>query len=67
MGLALSLGYRPVGDYAQTVRAELDWLLAMTRGRAPDWALPGKEDPFFAPLLDYAAEERWRSERAGRG
>ncbi|MHB8574803.1 MAG: NAD-dependent epimerase/dehydratase family protein [Dehalococcoidia bacterium] len=54
------LGYSPVGSYAQTVPAELDWLVEAARaGRAPT-----TEDPFFAPLLDYAAEDRYLSRSA---
>mgnify|MGYP002400305905 CR=1 FL=1 len=59
---SLDLGYVPIGSYAQTVPAELDWLVDAARaGRAPT-----TDDPFFAPLLDYAAEDRYLS-RAARG
>ncbi|MGC7096338.1 NAD-dependent epimerase/dehydratase family protein [Amycolatopsis lurida] len=34
MSAAHALGYRPVGDYATTVRAELRWLLATRPGRS---------------------------------
>jgi len=52
---SLELGYVPVGSYAQTVPAELDWLVeAAGAGLAPM-----TEDPFVAPLLDYAAEDRY--------
>jgi nucleoside-diphosphate-sugar epimerase len=52
---SLELGYVPAGTYAQTVPAELDWLVVAARaGRAPS-----TEDPFFAQLLDYAAEDRY--------
>lgn len=52
---SLDLGYVPVGSYAQTVPAALDWLVVAARaGVAPDAG-----DPFFAPLLDYAAEGRY--------
>jgi nucleoside-diphosphate-sugar epimerase len=55
---SLELGYAPVGSYAQTVPAELDWLVDAARaGRAPS-----TDDPFFAPLLDYAAEDRYLAE-----
>ncbi len=56
---ASALGYQPVGDYATTVREELDWLV--TTARQPDGSqwLPGPGDPFFAPLLDYASEDVW--------
>jgi len=55
------LGYVPVGSYAQTVPAEIDWLVAAARaGRAPS-----RDDPFFAPLFDYAAEDRYLSRSVG--
>ena len=56
---ATLLGYDPVGDYATTVTHELDWLIAAARGEAEGWAIPADDDPFFAPLLDYAAEDRY--------
>ncbi|MGH3002624.1 MAG: NAD-dependent epimerase/dehydratase family protein [Gaiellaceae bacterium] len=55
---ALALGYSPVGDYAATVAGEVDWLVTAPRG----------DDPFFAALFDYAAEDRfWRAEPQGAG
>ena len=52
---SLNLGYVAVGSYARTVPAELDWLVREAlAGRAPT-----EDDPFFAPLLDYAAEDRY--------
>jgi nucleoside-diphosphate-sugar epimerase len=56
---AAALGYRPVGDYATTVVQELDWLVAATRDPAATWAVPAGDDPYFAALLDYAAEDRY--------
>jgi nucleoside-diphosphate-sugar epimerase len=50
---SLQLGYAPVGSYAQTVPPELDWLAAAAHGGR----VPSTDDPFFAPLLDYAAED----------
>jgi nucleoside-diphosphate-sugar epimerase len=56
---SLELGYVPAGTYAQTVPSEIEWLVATARaGRAP-----GSNDPFFAPLLDYEAEDRYLMER----
>ncbi|MGH2586432.1 MAG: NAD-dependent epimerase/dehydratase family protein [Dehalococcoidia bacterium] len=52
---SLDLGYVPVGSYAQAVPAALDWLVEAARAGV----VPGTEDPFFAPLLDYAAEDRY--------
>ncbi len=56
---ALALGYEPVGDYAATVREELDWLVATARQPGGSRWLPPTDDPFFAPLLDYASEDAY--------
>jgi len=50
---ALALGYTPTGDYAATVASELDWLIE--RG--------GSDDDYFAPFLDYDAEDRYLAAR----
>ena len=60
---AAELGYRPVGDYAATVAETVEWLVATARGGADAALLPTADDPFFAPLLDYAAEDRYLSRR----
>ena len=49
---ALELGYTPVGDYAATVADELDWLVES-----------GADDEYFAPFLDYDAEDRYLAAR----
>jgi nucleoside-diphosphate-sugar epimerase len=59
---AHDLGYTPVGDYAATVAAEVSWLVAGARGGAED--PPGDNDPYFAPMLDYAAEEAYLATRS---
>jgi nucleoside-diphosphate-sugar epimerase len=51
---ATDLGHRPVGDYASTVRTEIDWLVA---------APPNPDDAFFAGLFDYAAEDNYLAAR----
>jgi len=56
MSAAAELGYRPVGDFATTVAAEIDWLVAAARGEN-DFRLPADDDPFFARYFDYAAED----------
>jgi nucleoside-diphosphate-sugar epimerase len=56
---ALALGYVPVGDNAATVAVEVDWLVA-DPSRAP-----ADDDEYFAPFLDYAAEDRYLAARAG--
>lgn len=50
---ALAFGYRPVGNYAETIGAELDWLANNPLAR------PQESDPFFAGLLDYVSEDRY--------
>lgn len=54
---ALELGYEPVGDYATTVPEAVDWLVAAAAGGEGAELLPGPGDRYFAPLLDYAAED----------
>ena len=63
---AAALGYRPVGDYATTVAEEIDWLVAATRDRATTWAVPADDDPYFAALLDYVAEDRYLARQPAR-
>jgi len=55
---AEALGYRPVGTYAETVTQELDWLVSIARDTASASAVPDVADPYWAPLFDYAAEDR---------
>ncbi len=50
---SLDLGYLPVGSYAQTVRTEIDWLLASPVH------LPSADDPYFAQFTDYTAEDEF--------
>ncbi|GAB1510902.1 NAD-dependent epimerase/dehydratase family protein [Actinophytocola sp. KF-1] len=55
-GAAMRLGYRPAGDYATTVATELDWL---TTAPLP----PGFDHEYFAPMLDYDAEDAYLATR----
>lgn len=56
MTAAADLEYEPVGDYATTVAAELDWLVAAARSDA----LPaGFDHAYFDRMLDYAAEDEY--------
>lgn len=79
VGAALQAGYEPVGTYAETVVEEIDWLVREHRRDRLDrldlldrrdrrdrsgWPLPAPDDPFFAPLLDYEAEDRACAGRA---
>lgn len=50
---AVELGYQPAGSFAATVTEEIDWLLNEPERR------PASDDPFFAPFLDYEAEDRY--------
>lgn len=56
---AVALGYIPAGDYSTTVADEVEWLVSAARGGEGAEDLPGLDDPFFAPMLDYAAEDRY--------
>ena len=49
---ALELGYEPVGDYADTVADEVEWLVSGVEPR------PGPDDEYFGPFLDYRLEDR---------
>lgn len=53
------LGYRPVGDFASTVRAGIDWMVSRAVTGEHGAVLPGIEDDYFAPMLDYGAEDRY--------
>ena len=64
MTAAAELGYTPAGDYAATVAEEVDWLVSAARGGQGADRLPGPDDSFFAPLLDYAAEDRYLAGRS---
>ena len=64
---AVELGYTPAGDYATTVFEEVEWLLAAARGGFEAESLPRPDDVFFAPLLDYVAEDRYLAAHTGRG
>ena len=59
MTAAGELGYTPVGDYAATVADEVEWLVSAARGGE----IPGLDDDYFGPLLDYAAEDRYLAAR----
>jgi nucleoside-diphosphate-sugar epimerase len=63
MTAAVEMGYTPAGDYATTVVDEIDWLVAAARGGAGAESLPALDDPFFGPMLDYAAEDLYLSTR----
>jgi nucleoside-diphosphate-sugar epimerase len=59
MTAAAQLGYQPAGDYAATVAATVDWLVAGARGGPDAGLLPTPGDEYFARYLDYPAEDRY--------
>jgi nucleoside-diphosphate-sugar epimerase len=61
---ALALGYQPVGSYAETVAPAIEWLVAATRGEV-DGRTPDLDDPYVAPLFNYAAEDEFLRQRTG--
>jgi nucleoside-diphosphate-sugar epimerase len=64
MSAAVSLGYKPAGDYAATVATEVDWLVSAARGHEGPEVLEWLSDSYFDSLLDYAAEDRYLAESA---
>lgn len=56
---ALRLGFEPVGSYADTVKAEVDWLVQTARCGDRSGALPAADDAYFRPFFDYAREDAW--------
>lgn len=58
MTAAQELGYTPVGDYAGTIADEVDWLVSISRNGHSGNAV-GLDTEFFAPMFDYAAEDRY--------
>jgi nucleoside-diphosphate-sugar epimerase len=56
LSAALDLGYTPAGDYAATVADEVQWLVDAALADRPDASFDAE---YFAPLLDYAAEDRY--------
>jgi nucleoside-diphosphate-sugar epimerase len=62
---AQRLGFVPAGSYAETVRAEVDWLVQAARSGDPAGVLPAPDDPYFRPFFDYAREDAWLDGRSG--
>jgi nucleoside-diphosphate-sugar epimerase len=63
MTAAGELGYTPVGDYATTVAEAVAWLVSAANGGDGARHLPRPDDEFFAPLFNYAAEDRYLAAR----
>ena len=62
---ARRLGFVPVGGYAETAKAEVDWLVRAARSGDPAGTLPSPDDPYFQAFFDYAREDAWLAERPG--
>jgi nucleoside-diphosphate-sugar epimerase len=58
------LGFIPVGSYAETVKAEVDWLVKAARSGDPTGLLPSPDDPYFQSFFDYAREDAWLDGRS---
>jgi nucleoside-diphosphate-sugar epimerase len=56
---ARRLGFAPAGSYAETVQAEVSWLVSAARAGDPAGVLPGPADSFFQPFFDYDREDAW--------
>jgi nucleoside-diphosphate-sugar epimerase len=63
MTAARDLGYTPAGGYAATVAAAVGWLVSAAHGGEGARHLPGPGDPYFGPMMDYAAEDRYLAAR----
>lgn len=59
------LGFVPAGSYAETVRAEVDWLVQAARSGDPAGVLPAPDDPYFRSFFGYAREDAWLKEPGG--
>lgn len=59
MTAAAQLGYQPAGDYAATVAAAVDWLVAGAHGGPDANLVPVPGDEYFARFLDYPAEDHY--------
>jgi nucleoside-diphosphate-sugar epimerase len=57
------LGFVAVGTYAETVKAEVDWLVTAARAGDPTGILPPPDDPHFQRFFDYPREDEWLSGR----
>ncbi len=61
---AQRLGFVPIGSYAETVKAEIDWLVQAARSGDPAGVLPSPEDRYFRPFFDYPREDAWLDGRS---
>jgi nucleoside-diphosphate-sugar epimerase len=56
---AQRLGFVPVGSYAETVKAEVDWLVKAAWSGDPAGVLPSPGDPHFQSFFNYSREDAW--------
>jgi nucleoside-diphosphate-sugar epimerase len=59
------LGFVPAGSYAETVTAEIDWLVRAARVGDPASVLPSADDPYFRSFFGYDREDAWLDEESG--
>lgn len=66
LSASFELGYVPAGDYATTVREEIEWLSSVALGpgevRLPDYL----DVEFFERSFDYLAEDNFLNDRSDR-
>jgi nucleoside-diphosphate-sugar epimerase len=60
---SLELGYRPVGDYAETVPGVCDWLVSTARGDGRAELAEGFDDGYFDGRFEYAREDAFIEQR----
>jgi hypothetical protein len=53
------LGFVPAGSYAETVTADIDWLVRAARAGDPASVLPPPDDPYFRSFFGYDREDAW--------
>ncbi len=56
---AVELGYTPIGDYATTVRDEIDWLVSIAHHGEGAHLPPDYNSHYFAAAFDYVREDRF--------
>ena len=66
MTAATELGYMPVGDYATTVAEEVEWLVEVAGSGDVAEIVPGFDQAYFTPMLDYVAEDRYLAAASSR-
>ncbi len=57
-GAATALGYKPVGDYTETVAEAVEWLVEQAVRSPGGASLPVIDDEWYADMFDYDREDR---------